>query len=92
MKNAQNNLSLRNVYSILIVLFLFIVVPEVYSAGEATFQFAKQSELQHIKSQKPVRIKLKRTSSGKYSWDLTGDDLEEIIKIDKKLRKMLDVR
>lgn len=56
------------------------------------FQFEKKPELRHIHPGKPVKIKLKRSTTGKYSWDLTGDNLSEIIDIDSKLRKLLDVQ
>jgi hypothetical protein len=51
------------------------------------FQFSKNPEIQQVKPKKPVRIKLKRTAKGVYSWDLTGDDIDEILKIDKQLRR-----
>jgi hypothetical protein len=51
------------------------------------FQFTKNPEIQQVKPKKPVRIKLKRTAKGVYSWDLTGDDIDEILKIDKQLRR-----
>lgn len=54
-----------------------------------TFQFSKNPEIQQVKPKKPVRIKLKRTAKGVYSWDLTGDDIDEILKIDKQLRRSL---
>ncbi len=38
---------------------------------------------------KPVRIVLKRTSRGDYTWELRGDDSEDIINADKRLRKYL---
>jgi len=56
------------------------------------FQFKKQSELQQIKPKKPVKIKLRRSAKDEYAWELTGDDADEILKTDKKLRKMLNTR
>jgi hypothetical protein len=54
---------------------------------EATFK--QLPELQEIELQKPVKIKLKRNTDGEYSWELSGDDVDEIIKIDKRLRELL---
>ncbi len=34
---------------------------------------------------KPVRIKVKSNPKGEYSWELTGDNVDEMIKINKKL-------
>ena len=53
--------------------------------------FKKQSEIQQIKPQKPVKIKLKRLANGSYTWDLTGDNVQEILRIDKELKKQLHV-
>jgi len=67
------------------------IVSSSCSAEKENFQFKKQPELQQIKPKKPVRIKLKRTSKDEYCWELAGDDVDEIIKTDKKLRKQLNV-
>ncbi len=77
---------------ILIALSLSFFASSVYPADRESFQFKKQTELQQIKTEKPVRIKLKRTTKDKYTWELTGDNADEIIKIDRQLRKMLNVK
>jgi hypothetical protein len=51
----------------------------------------KQPEIQQVKPKKPVKIKLKRSTDGKYTWDLTGDDVDEIIRADKRLKKLLNI-
>jgi hypothetical protein len=53
------------------------------------FQIKKQPELQQVKPRKPVKIKLKRSAEGKYTWELSGDDVDEIVRVDKRLRKLL---
>jgi hypothetical protein len=55
------------------------------------FQYAKNPQIQQIKPKKPVRVKLHRTAKGEYSWDLTGDDVDEVYRSDKRLRKLLNV-
>ncbi len=70
------------------IVFLFIA-SAAYPAEKEGFQFKKQPELQQIKPKKPVKIKLKRTAKDEYSWELSGEDVDEIVKTDKKLRKML---
>lgn len=72
--------------------FFFISVAAAYPEDSGPFEFRKEPGLQQIRPKKPVRIKLKRTATGTYSWDLSGDDTEEILKVDKKLRKMLNVK
>ncbi len=42
-----------------------------------------------IKPKKPVKIKLKRSAKGEYSWDLSGSDVDKIIKVDKRLRESI---
>ena len=60
------------------------------NASEPTpLTFKKHSEIQRIKPNKPVKIKLKRLANGTYTWDLTGVDIEEIIRIDRALREQL---
>lgn len=65
---------------------------EAYPAEKDNMQFTKQPELQQIKPKKPVKIKLRRTEKDGYVWELSGDDADEIVKIDRKLRKMLNVK
>jgi hypothetical protein len=62
------------------------------TAAQEGFQFSKQPQLQQVKPKKPVRIKLKRTSKNEYSWELTGDDVDEVVKTDRKLRKLLGIK
>jgi len=74
-----------------IVMFLFIAGSS-YAADKEAFQFKKQPELQQIKTKKPVKIKLKRTAKDEYSWELSGDDADEVVRTDRKLRKMLNIK
>jgi hypothetical protein len=67
------------------------VFTPAYSSNHNDFTFKKQPEIQQIKPQKPVKIKLKRLANGTYTWDLTGDNVKEILRIDRELRKQLHV-
>lgn len=60
-------------------------------ADKNEFPLRKQPEIQQVKSQKPVKIKLHRNAKGEYSWDLNGDSVEEIVEADKRLRKLLKI-
>ena len=60
------------------------------STGQIGAVFKQIPELKEIKPEKPVKIKLKRSVSGAYSWDLNGDSAEKVIQTDKKLREALD--
>jgi hypothetical protein len=80
---------MRSFSAALLLTCLLLVPYEAYSADKEPFAFRKQPELQQIKPKKPVRIKLKRTAKDEYSWELSGDDVDEIVQADKRLRKML---
>ncbi len=59
------------------------------SSGNETkevFKKTEKPEMIQLAPGKPTRILLKRTSKGAYSWELRGDNLDEIIEIDKRLR------
>jgi hypothetical protein len=36
-----------------------------------------------------VKIKLKKDGKDSYSWELTGSDVEQVLKVNEKLRKQL---
>jgi len=84
---------MKKLFFIFTVIFvsLHLTLIPVFSADNKPLQIKKQPEIQQIRPKKPIKIKLKRTGEGKYTWDLTGDDLDEIVKADKKLRKLLNL-
>lgn len=69
---------------------IFLLFSPVYSENK-NFQLKKQPEIQQVKPKKPVKIKLKRSAEDKYTWEITGDDVDEIVKADKRLRKLLKI-
>lgn len=71
-----------------IIVFLF--APSF--SEETNFQFKKQPEIQQVKPKKPVRIKLRRSADDKYTWEITGDDVDEIVSADRKLRRLLKLK
>ncbi|MEW6740234.1 MAG: hypothetical protein ACOYU2_10705 [Nitrospirota bacterium] len=76
-----------------IVCLLIFTLP--YHAGGAEksqqFQFSKDSQIQQVKPKKPVRIKLHRNAKGEYSWEMTGDNVDEVFQADRRLRKLLKI-
>ena len=78
------------IFTVILVSLHLTLVP-VFSADNKPLQIKKQPEIQQIRPKKPVKIKLKRTGEGKYTWDLTGDDVDELVRADKKLRKLLNL-
>jgi hypothetical protein len=66
--------------------------PGVVSAQVNKTQAApplKNPDIQAIKPKKPVKIKLHRSQSGQYSWDISGDSADEVFRADSRLRKLL---
>lgn len=74
---------------ILIAVSLILFISAAFSEDKGNLQFKKQPEIQQIKPKKPVKVHLKRSAEGKYSWELTGDDVDEVVSADKRLRKLL---
>jgi hypothetical protein len=82
----------NNIFNcILMALFLVFFITPVFSEPNKGLQIKKQPEIQQVKPKKPVRIKLKRSAEGKYTWDLSGDDVDEVVKADKRLKKLLNI-
>jgi hypothetical protein len=77
--------------SFIISLFLACFIGCACSADNKPAQFEKQPEIRQVKPQKPVKIRLKRSPDGKYTWDITGDDVNEVVRADKRLRKLLNI-
>jgi len=74
----------------LAILLLILVQACTGTEGkESEVTFKQLPELQEIKPNKPVKIKLKRNAKGGYSWDISGNNADEIIGVDKKLKKGL---
>ena len=83
--------NLKKAYLLLLLFLIFNVqaCADSESNQEKTV-FKNKPEIQIIKPQKPVQIKLKRNGSGSYSWELKGDDPEKVIEVNGKLRKSLE--
>ncbi len=76
-----------------IVCLLIFTLPYHAIGAEKSqqFKFSKDQQIQQVKPKKPVRIKLHRNAKGDYSWELTGDNVDEIFQADRRLRKLLKV-
>ncbi len=77
--------------TVLSILITFFAFSSGFSEDNKNIQFKKQPEIQQIKSKKPAKIKLKRSAENKYTWEITGDDVDEIVKADRRLRKLLKI-
>lgn len=77
---------------LIVIAASFILWGFLYPEESEDFSYRENPEIKNVKPKKPVKIKLKRTAGGKYSWDLTGDDVDEISKTDKQLRNQLGIK
>ena len=85
-------MSLNKAVPVLLAMFFFITLQACAKTDEKqeAAVFKKQPEILEVKpQQKPVNIKLKRSVNGEYSWDLSGSDADEVLKVDKRLRESL---
>jgi len=76
---------------ILSVFLVLIFFGPVFSEDNKNFQIKKQPEIQQVKPKKPVKIKLRRSAEDRYTWEITGDDADEIVRADRRLRKLLKI-
>lgn len=78
--------------SLFIVLFSGVFSCSRSDGGRQETVFKQVHEIAEIKPGSPVKIKLKRSGEGDYSWELSSDDAEKIIQTDKKLKESLENR
>ncbi len=82
----------KSVSRCIVILFsILLILSPAFSLDTKNTVVKKQPEIQQVKPKKPVKIKLKRSTDGKYTWDLTGDDIDEIVRADKRLKKLLNI-
>jgi hypothetical protein len=63
-------------------------VSENVTVQSASFELRKDSQLAAIPPQrKPSHIKVRKDAKGSYVWELSGDDVRDIIKLDRELRR-----
>jgi hypothetical protein len=83
---------MRPLHALMTAALLLFLASAAYPFEKDAFPLKKQPELQQIKPKKPVKIRLKRTAKDEYSWELSGDDVDDIVRTDGRLRKLLNVR
>lgn len=77
------------VFLILLFLSASVFIDNSFSQQQTQIQANKDKVLQYAKPKKPVKIKLHRDKKGEYSWDITGESVDDVIKADKRLRQLL---
>ncbi len=63
---------------------------QVSHPASPPMQFNRNQDISQIKPRKPVRIKLHRSAKGEYQWDISGDNADDIVRADRRLRKLLE--
>lgn len=80
---------MRKIISIFIMVLFLSFSISGNALTQTNVQVTKDKLLQYAKPKKPVKIKLHRNNKGEYSWDITGESVDDVIKADKRLRHLL---
>jgi hypothetical protein len=88
----------RKVFILIIFFTLFIIACEQKTSGptgrsEVTSVPKVVLEKEKVEGEEPlppdVKIKLRRDGKDNYSWEINGSDVNQILKVNEKLRKQL---
>ncbi|HSW63521.1 MAG TPA: hypothetical protein VLH56_09465 [Dissulfurispiraceae bacterium] len=92
---------MRRVYSavcitITILFFMLSLTLPVFAADvrpaqQPALQVSKQPDIQAVKPKRPAKVKLHRNVKGEYTWDITADSADEVVRTDARLRKLLKI-
>ncbi|MBI5025672.1 MAG: hypothetical protein HZC12_02880 [Nitrospirae bacterium] len=85
--------------SVFIFLAVFLLISGCTRDGDeqrvastpAETQFKQVPQIQQVKPEKPAKIKLKRSAKDDYTWEISGDNVDEVVNADRRLRKLLKV-
>lgn len=56
------------------------------------FEYRQDQDIRQLRGKRPATVTLKRDDTGRYSWEIKGDDTEEVIAADKRLREYLRLK
>lgn len=90
--NDRISIKLKLPREILCISLILIFLSPAFAAeadNKPPLRFGKSLEVQQVRPKKPVRIKLHRSAKGEYQWDITGDNADEVVRADKRLRSLL---
>ncbi len=80
---------MKKLFVIFFILLTFVLFTDnAFTQTQTPIQVTKDKTLQYAKPKKPIKIKLHRDKKGEYSWDITGESVEEVIKADRRLRQL----
>lgn len=76
-------------YKLRLTVLSFLLIGLFSFSESFAEEFQKDARIAEIRPAKPVRIELKRDVKGAYTWELSGSDVQEIIKADVALRRYM---
>lgn len=68
-----------------------VFAADLKPAQQPVFQASKQPDIQAVRPKRPAKIKLHRNAKGEYTWDITGESADEVVRADARLRKLLKI-
>lgn len=68
-----------------------LIAAEVKPAQPPVFQASKQPDIQAVRPKRPAKIRLHRNAKGEYTWDISGESADEVVRADARLRKLLKI-
>ena len=74
---------------LIMVLTLYLPACEGQTGDRQQPVFKEVPQIKEIRPVKPVKIKLKHSEKTGYSWEISGNDVDEIIRVNKKLHESL---
>ncbi len=60
-------------------------------SGQPALQVTKQPDIQAVKPKRPAKVRLHRNAKNEYTWDITADSADEVVRTDARLRKLLKI-
>jgi len=70
-------------------IFSILLLMGLLSSSLYAQDFKKDQGIANIRPAKPVRVELRRDPKGGYTWQLSGSDVNEIMKADTALRNYM---
>lgn len=71
-------------------LFITLISAQAALAAEPEkFELRQDAEVRQARGRKPPTIVIKRDPNGHYTWEIKGEDAEEVIAADRRLREYM---
>jgi hypothetical protein len=92
---------MKKIFIVSVVLIFFLIacekksVPPQDKSGSPSVPkvIVEKEKVEKVQPLPPeVKIKLKKDGKDSYSWELTGSDVDQILKVNEKLSKQLGVK